>query len=179
MTTITFVKVSKLKRIGERAFANCRLSSIRIPASVEKIDGSAFVGCPLLAVDVCIEVASGSWNFKIQGDLLATADGKKIVRYVGRGRKVIVPKTVQILWKSCFESCTHIESIVFESGSKLMHIGFSALASCDFLTSIAIPASVEVIEDSAFKCLDYLVGQRDGKAYRYQTLRMRRLYVQF
>jgi hypothetical protein len=49
MEIIRFEGVSMLKRIGESAFRNCRLSSIRIPASVEEIDGSAFVGCPLQA----------------------------------------------------------------------------------------------------------------------------------
>jgi hypothetical protein len=49
--TISFEEVSKLKRIGECAFLNSRLNSIRIPASVEEIDGSTFIGCPLLVIE--------------------------------------------------------------------------------------------------------------------------------
>jgi hypothetical protein len=77
MTKVRFAEVSMLKKIGTRAFFNCRLSSIRIPASVEEIDGSAFAGCPLLV----IEVAAGSRNFMIEKYLLTTADGTKIVRF--------------------------------------------------------------------------------------------------
>jgi hypothetical protein len=44
METITFGESSKLKRIGERAFAESGLASITIPAATEEIDGSAFVG---------------------------------------------------------------------------------------------------------------------------------------
>jgi hypothetical protein len=40
---------------------------------------------------------------------------------------------------------------VFENGSKLRQICRSALCDCESLASIAIPASVEMIEDSAFK----------------------------
>jgi hypothetical protein len=81
MLTILFGEFLKLKRIGEWTFFNFALSSIRIPASVEEIDGSTFVGCPLLM----IEVASWSRNFRIQRALLTTADGTKIVRCFARG----------------------------------------------------------------------------------------------
>jgi hypothetical protein len=84
-----YKEVSGLKRIGEHAFFNCRLSSIVIPASVDEIDGATFVGCPLMA----IEMAAGSRNFKIEGHLLITADETTIVRCFGRLQEVIVPKT--------------------------------------------------------------------------------------
>jgi hypothetical protein len=74
MTKIAFAKVSGLKRIGERAFAFSGLISITIPASVEEIDGSAFVSHRLLEV----RVARKSRNFVVQGSLLTTADGKKL-----------------------------------------------------------------------------------------------------
>jgi hypothetical protein len=41
--------------------------------------------------------------------------------------------------------------VVFESGSKLRHVGPSAFTYCEFLTSIAIPASVEIIGEASFK----------------------------
>jgi hypothetical protein len=101
-----------------------------------------------------IAVGAGSRIFKIEGNLLTTADGTKILRYFGRDGDVLVPETVEILGKSCFESCDHIQGIVFEPGSKLRQIGRSAFLGCAFLTSIAIPASVEMIEESAFKNCD-------------------------
>jgi hypothetical protein len=90
--------------------------------------------------------------------VLITADGTKIeiVRYLGRDRDVIVRKTVEILGKSCFASSHHVERVVFENESQLRQIGPSAFSGCDFLTSIAIPASVEMIGESAFKNCDGL-----------------------
>jgi hypothetical protein len=152
MREFGFENPAKLKRIGEYAFAGSPLTSITIPASAEKIDGSAFVGCPSLV----IRVEKDSRNFVVEGNLLTTADGKEIVRYFGRGRKVIVPVKVELLGKSCFESCDHAERVIFENGSKLRTIGPSALSRCEFLGSVALPDSVVRIEESAFKKCDGL-----------------------
>jgi hypothetical protein len=46
MPTIIFDGSSKLKRIGEREFSFCGLTSTIIPASTETIEGSTGVGCP-------------------------------------------------------------------------------------------------------------------------------------
>jgi hypothetical protein len=52
LTTIIFEEPSKLKKIGERAFAGSSIESSTIPASVNEIDGSAFMGYPLKEIDV-------------------------------------------------------------------------------------------------------------------------------
>jgi hypothetical protein len=150
LARITFEEISELRRIGESAFTRCGLTSITIPASTEEIDGSAFLRCPLIE----IRVAPGSPNFIVQGNLLVTSDGREIVRCFGFIPDVVVPMNVEVFGKSCFESCSHIESVVFERGSKLSRIGRSALSGCESLMSIAIPDSVEVIDQAAFKgCL--------------------------
>jgi hypothetical protein len=94
-----FEEVSRPKRIGEYPFFNCRLTSIKIQASVEEINGSTFVGCPLLV----IEIAAGRQNFKIPGGVLPTSDGTTIVRYFAPGPEVIVPTTLEVLGRSSFE----------------------------------------------------------------------------
>jgi hypothetical protein len=118
---------------------------------VEEIDGSAFAGCPFL-----VQVSGENRKFVVEGPFLLTADGTELVRYFGRERDVVVPMKVESLGTSCFESCNDIESVAFESGSKLRRIRRSALSGCELLTGIAIPASVEVIEESAFKKCDGL-----------------------
>jgi hypothetical protein len=147
MTRITFQKSSKLKRIGERAFANTQLSLLTIPASAEKIEGSAFIGCPVLV----IRIEPGSENFKVDGNFLLTSDGIELVRYFGRELEVVVPKKVEILRRSCFEECNQVETVLFENDSYLRIIGHSALSNCSSLRNISIPASVEIIEEPAFK----------------------------
>jgi hypothetical protein len=147
MTTITFGDSARLKRIGERAFAKSQLTSITIPASTEEIAGSAFVGCPILK----IEIAAESRKFIVEGSLFLTSNGTEIVRFFGRELEIAIHAKVEILRKSCFEGCDHVEKIQFENGSKLLRISRSALSDCSSLRSMSIPAYVEVIEEKALK----------------------------
>jgi hypothetical protein len=167
VTTIEFANSSKLMRIGEHAFGESGLCSITIPASTEEIDGSAFVGCPLIE----IAVAPRNRNFKIQGHALVTSNGTEIVRYFGRELKILVPKQVEIVGKSSFAECNPIERLLFENGSKLLRIGQSALSSCGSLLSISIPGSVESIEEAAFKScngLECCVVEENAKLVRIE-----------
>jgi hypothetical protein len=86
MHTIRLEGCSKLKRIGERAFAESGLTSVTIPASTEEIDGSAFIGCPISQ----IRVAPGNVNFRIEGEVLVASEGTEIVRYFGQELEVVV-----------------------------------------------------------------------------------------
>jgi hypothetical protein len=138
---------SRLKKIGERAFAGCNLHSITIPASTEEIDGSAFVNCPLIE----IRVAAGSLSFKTDGDLLVTSNGTEIVRYFGRDREITLCKTVKILGKSCFEGCKYVDRVDFAIGSELVRIGPAALRDCVSLTEITVPPSIEIIDKASFE----------------------------
>jgi hypothetical protein len=88
--------------------------------------------------------------------MLTTADGTTVVKYFGREREIVIRKKIELLGKSCFESCGQIERVVFEDGSELRRIGPSALSDCKFIVSIAIPAWVERIQESAFKNCDRL-----------------------
>jgi hypothetical protein len=145
--TIEFEESSKLKRIGERVFMGCGLHSITIRALTEEIDGSAFVNCP----SISIQIAPGNLNFKVEGNLLIRSDGTEIVRYFGQDREIVVGKKVKILGKSCFEGCKHIDRIDFGLGSELERIGLAALRDCVSLVAIEIPSSVTIIEESSFE----------------------------
>jgi hypothetical protein len=98
-----------------------------------------------------IGVAAGSQKLIVEGNQLLVSGGTEAVRYLGRELDIFVPKNVEILGKSCFQGCNHIERILFENGSQLRTICRCALASCESLKEIWIPASVEVIGDSAFE----------------------------
>jgi hypothetical protein len=75
LKSITFEELSTLKKIEERAFTGCGLKSITIPASTEEIDGSAFLGCPLIGIRITPE----SDNFVVHRNMLLTTDGTVIV----------------------------------------------------------------------------------------------------
>jgi hypothetical protein len=118
-----------------------------IIALTEAIDGSSFVGCPLVEIGL----ARGSQPFMIQRNFLPTSDGAEIVRYIGRESRVVVLKKVERWEKSCFEASNQLERLLFENESNLRRIGRAALHSCVSPKSILIPASVEIIEEEAFK----------------------------
>jgi hypothetical protein len=146
MATVKFADCSRLKKIGDGVFAKSGLTSITIPASIEEIEGSAFVDCPLRS----IEIAAENRHFRIEGNAVVTSDGTKIVRYFGKELEIIVRKNVEILGKSCFEEWNQLEKVLFENGSKLRTIGRLALCGCTSLRSISIPATVQAIEARAF-----------------------------
>jgi hypothetical protein len=161
MVAIEFEGSSRLKRIGERAFAGCELQSITIPASTEEITGSAFVDCPLIE----IQVAPGSMNFKVEGSLLVTSDGTTIVRYFGMDSGVVVGREVRVIGKSSFEGCEDLGQITFESGSKLEEIGAAALRDCESVVGIELPSSVRIIGEASFEgCtqLEYCLIAKDS-----------------
>jgi hypothetical protein len=147
LSKVTFEEPSRLRKIGERAFAFCKIGSITIPSSISEVDGSAFVGCPLDEIDI----AAGNRRFIIDKNTLLTSDGTAIVRCFGFGGEIFVPSDVDVLQKSCFESLKHLTALIFENGSKLRKICRSALSGCDSLRSIVLPASVTEIEEFAFK----------------------------
>jgi hypothetical protein len=147
LSRVTFGEPSKLKTIGERAFACTKIHSITIPASVNEIDGSAFASCPLEAIDV----DPRNRRFIVRGNALLTSDGTEIVRCFGFEREIFLPIRVELLQKSRFEAMRLLTELNIESGSKLRRIGRSALSGCDSLRRIVVPASVTEIEGSAFK----------------------------
>jgi hypothetical protein len=147
LATVTFEAPSRLEKIGERAFASSGIRSFTIPASVNEIDGSAFLSSELMEINV----DPGNQRFIIRRNSLLTSDGTEIVRSFGIQREIFVPREVEVLQKSCFESLYYLTEVEFESGSKLKKICRSALSGCLLLISIAVPASVTEIEEFAFK----------------------------
>jgi hypothetical protein len=122
LATITFEESSRLRKIGKHAFAGSQLTSTTIPASTPEIDGSSFVGCPLQTLR-----DPSDQKFIVEGDLLLAANRTEIVRYFGRGLKIIVLEKVEVLGESCLKECNLAEQVVFEEGSKLQRICKSAL----------------------------------------------------
>jgi hypothetical protein len=168
LKTIVFEEPSRLRIIAGRAFAGCWLHTITIPASTEEVDGSAFVDCRPWEV----RVADGNPNFIVEGKMLLSHDGDRIVRYFGVESDVTVARKVGVLGKSCFEQCRDLARMIFEDGTKLRMIGLSAFSGCAALYGIAIPASVEIIEDEAFKgcfALVYCLIDEDAKLVRIGT----------
>lgn len=145
---------SSLEEIGYASFQCCNsLTSINIPASVTTIEEYAFDSCVSLE---SITFAENSSITVLEDYVFASCPITSIE----------IPKTV-ITLKSAFIYCDKLETVTFESGSKLQVIKGNSYDSQAFkgcaIKAITIPASV--------KNLEYAFGQHSvGNDYGYPSL---------
>lgn len=124
-TIENLVLPNTLTIINEGEFYMSSLKSVTIPANVELIGEYAFYACPLKSVNI--------------------------------------PASVKSISKAAFKDCSSLTTITFDKGSILTSICggegywsygeayyYGAFANCTSLTSIEIPASVEIIAPEAF-----------------------------
>ena len=155
LKTVTFEKGSQLKTIGGNynnpnyngAFSDCTaLTSIEIPASVETIEKVAFSGCSKLA----------TVTFEKGSQLKSIGGGKSLGAFMDCTAltSIEIPASVETIEAAAFSGCSSLKTVIFEKGSNLKTIGNAAFygffGKCP-ITSIEIPASVETIEQEAFK----------------------------
>ena len=184
LTTVTFEKGSQLKTIGGDgsfygAFYGCTaLTAIEIPASVETIEASAFYGCSSLTT-VTFEkgsqlktIGGGHYSGAFYGCTALTS--------------IEIPASVETIEATAFKGCSKLATVTFEKGSQLKTIGggyysnynsncnpnsyYGAFSDCTALTSIEIPASVEMIEAAAFKGCSKLATVTFEKGSQLKTI---------
>ncbi len=138
---------STLKVINSWAFFQCRgkIKTVRIPASVEKIAGDAFIDIKLEA----IKVDSGNKSYKSVDGVLLTKDGKSLVTYpIGKkGSSYTIPGTVETIRQFSF-AYTSLQSIVIPSSVRT--IANEAFYYARKLKSLTIPATVKTVLFTAF-----------------------------
>jgi hypothetical protein len=145
---LIFESGSLLREISVWVFLECRsLSQLFIPASVRRIDGSAFVGSGITS----IEVARDSSNFRIDGYFLLDSSGG-LVRYFGSQSTVTISREIVALRLCCFSVCDRLRTLHFESGSALSELENFLFEDCTDLELIDLPPSLENVHGSAF-CL--------------------------
>ena len=184
LATVTFEQGSQLKTIGGDgsfygAFYGCTaLTAIEIPASVETIEASAFYGCSSLTT-VTFEkgsqlktIGGGHYSGAFYGCTALTS--------------IEIPASVETIEATAFKGCSKLATVTFEKGSQLKTIGggyysnynsncnpnsyYGAFSDCTALTSIEIPASVEMIEAAAFKGCSKLATVTFEKGSQLKTI---------
>ena len=183
LATVTFEKGSQLKTIAGGyygAFSDCKtLKAIEIPASVETIEASAFKGCSKLTT---VTFEKGSQLKTIGGD------GSFYGAFYGCTAltSIEIPASVETIEATAFKGCSKLATVTFEKGSQLKTIGggyysnynsncnpnsyYGAFSDCTALTSIEIPASVEMIEAAAFKGCSKLATVTFEKGSQLKTI---------
>ncbi len=162
---------SGVTRIGDCAFYECeKLTTVKIPDSVESIGQQAFDSCIELQ---SIKIPSGVTS--IERSTFWSCKGLKSVEIpdtvtsIGKGafelceslEEVEIPDRVTSIEESTFAYCYALQSVKISSG--VTNIGYKAFLDCSSLESVEIPSKVTCIENSAFAgCTDLAMVSFQG-----------------
>jgi hypothetical protein len=144
MRQITFAVASELQCIRTKAFSECRLNEIVIPASIMEIYPSAF-SAEVWRTHVKFE---GPPLFLIDDDFILLIDSRvifrclrydshKIFAYDSPANRIelLIRWNVEVIGAHAFGSST-VSVVVFESDTRLREIGSGAFAGCEAISSI-------------------------------------------
>ena len=119
--------------IGINAFYNCsRLSSFSVPASIVTIGTNAFYGCTNL-VNIVVNSLVGTSIFST---MTSSTNLSVTFNYAG-----VIPDSITT-------KIRNLTSVTF--GPNITKIGISSFDTCIFLSTVNIPDSVTIIDNSAF-----------------------------
>ena len=136
--------------IGDYAFANQNMASVRIPASITNISEGAFAGCPFLT-NIVVDVINPSFT-NVDGSLF-NKSMTLLLQYPAalatyNYTNYTVPNTVKKIGASAFEDCFGLTGVTLPDN--ISSIGYEAFYDCESLTNLLIPDSVTNIDAFAF-----------------------------
>ena len=175
-----------LSTIGDAAFANCKsLNSIILPENIVSIGDSSFFSCPLSNITIPINTtkvgASAFRNCSKLGQIKILGNIETIDEHAFENcfslQGIELPQSITTIGISAFKNCTSLQSVIFAERCNLTKIAGDLSNSqtypqngvfynCTSLTSITIPANVEIIEATAFmncKALSTLLFEPNSK----------------
>lgn len=151
-----------VREIRARAFSGCSLRRITLPATLKKIDESAFEDSGLESIEIPNRVTEiGAYAFAGCKDLKTVRLSKGIRNLSGSLfshctslREISIPEYVETIECRAFLYCAALETILFPQ--KLGCIGTAAFCGCRSLKEAAIGNLIQEIGDAAFKDCDLL-----------------------
>ena len=175
-----------LSTIGDAAFANCKsLNSIILPENIVSIGDSSFYQSPLSNITIPINTtkvgASAFRNCSKLGQIKILGNIETIDEHAFENcfslQGIELPQSITTIGISAFKNCTSLQSVIFAERCNLTKIAGDLSNSqtypqngvfynCTSLTSITIPANVEIIEATAFmncKALSTLLFEPNSK----------------
>lgn len=130
-----------VENIGSYAFYGCSsLLSVIIPRKVERIGVGAFAKCSNLAE---FRVAGGNMHYKVEDGFLLTRDGKNLIAAPGGIESVNIPRGVEAIAGSVFNSCSKLSRVSIPRGVTI--IGDGAFWNCQNLVSVELSDSLKTI----------------------------------
>jgi hypothetical protein len=155
LSSLTFESHSKLRQIRMWAFHGCKyLTSICIPASVSKMDGTTFLDSSLSTV----AIEAGNQHFCVREHLILDIREVRVLWHFGSEATVQIPDGIETIDRSAFRSHTSIRSVSFGPHSRLQVIEPNAFGWCSGLRMMNFPASLRELRERAFfRCTDLSV----------------------
>ena len=95
-------------------------------------------------------------HFTIFEGNLYTSDRRKLISYLSKGEKFIIPDSVTSIGDSALSGCKSLQSVSIPDS--VTSIGDSAFSGCSSLHSVNIPDSVTSIGDRAFSYCSSLLS---------------------
>ncbi len=100
LSTLAFTGVSKLKTVRDYAFSRCNFRTLELPATLESINATAFLGDNALHE---IKVQAGNVNFSSPDGVLYNATQSVLVSYpAARGRNYALPEQTRTIANYAF-----------------------------------------------------------------------------
>lgn len=132
--------------ISAGAFKNCTsITSITIPACVNQIDETAFIGCSTLS---SIQVEDGNATYDSRGDCNAIIE-TSTNRLILGCQNTIIPNNISRIGNNAFNGCKNMSSVTLPK--TIQSIGSSAFAYCTGIKDFYIySANMPTIESDAF-----------------------------
>lgn len=126
-----------------------RITNITIPASVKKIDNSAFDGLDLDSIDVDVNNQDFFSRDNCLINKIDTIDYKAGTKLIRGCKNSIIPSGIETIEPHAFFGCKSLKSITIPD--TVTYIGFSSFEGCTSLEEIVIPSSVTYIDSFAFR----------------------------
>jgi hypothetical protein len=151
------IESSPVEKIGDNAFKNTNIKSVKIQSNITSIGAYAFAGCTTLSsITIPNSVKSiGSHAFykctaltKVEIPKSVTVISDRLFQGCTALTDITLPDTVATIEEAAFAQCSALQTI--DLPKNLTTIGAKVFYECSALKSISIPEGITVIPEKTF-----------------------------